>query len=88
MARESALARAETAAGQLLIFDRLIASAETAAAIEAIQAADIARVGARAVEAGRSACAVLGPAKAMPAAEAFQAALFGSLSATEAASQR
>jgi predicted Zn-dependent peptidase len=77
MARESALARAETAAGQLLIFDRLIASAETAAAIEAVQPADLARVGARAVEAGRSACAVLGPPKAMPAAEAFQTALFG-----------
>jgi predicted Zn-dependent peptidase len=77
MARESALARAETAAGQLLIFDRLIASAETAAAIEAVQPADLARVGARAVEAGRSACAVLGPAKSMPAAEAFQTALFG-----------
>jgi predicted Zn-dependent peptidase len=77
MARESALARAETAAGQLLIFDRLIASAETAAAIEAVQPADLARVGARTVEAGRSACAVLGPAKSMPAAEAFQTALFG-----------
>jgi predicted Zn-dependent peptidase len=77
MARESALARAETAAGQLLIFDRLIASAETAAAIEAVQPADLARVGARAVEAGRSACAVLGPAKSMPAGEAFQTALFG-----------
>jgi predicted Zn-dependent peptidase len=77
MARESALARAEAAAGQLLIFDRLIASAETAAAIEAVTPADLARVGARAVETGRSACAVLGPAKAMPAAEAFQAALFG-----------
>ena len=77
MARESALARAETAAGQLLIFDRLIASAETAAAIEAVGPADLARAGARAIEAGRSACAVLGPAKAMPAAEAFQAALFG-----------
>ncbi len=77
MARESALARAETAAGQLLIFDRLIASSETAQAIEAVDAADIARVGARAVQAGRSACAVLGPAKAMAAGEAFQTALFG-----------
>ena len=77
MARESALARAETAAGQLLIFDRLIASAETAAAIEAVGPADLARVGARAVEAGHSACAVLGPAKAMSAVEAFQTALFG-----------
>jgi len=73
----AALARAETAAGQLLIFDRLIASAETAAAIEAVQPADLAKVGARAVEAGRSACAVLGPPKAMPAVEAFQTALFG-----------
>jgi predicted Zn-dependent peptidase len=77
MARESALARAETAAGQLLIFGRLIASAETAAAIEAVQPADLARVGARAIEAGHSACAILGPLKAMPAADAFQTALFG-----------
>ena len=33
--------------------------------------------GDRAVEAGHSACAVLGPAKAMSAVEAFQTALFG-----------
>jgi predicted Zn-dependent peptidase len=77
MARESALARAEAAASQLLIFERLIATAEVAAAIDAIGPADLARVGARAVEAGRSACAVLGPARAMAAAESFQAALFG-----------
>ncbi len=77
MARESALARAETAAGQLLIFDRLIESAETAQAIDAVTAADLAHVGARLLESGRSACAVLGPKLALPAGEAFEAGLFG-----------
>ena len=77
MARESALARAEGAAGQLLVYERLIAPAETAAAVDAVGPADLARVGARSLEAGLSACAVLGPKSAMPAAEAFQAALFG-----------
>lgn len=77
MARESALARAEAAAGQLLVFDRLIRPAETADAIDAVTAVDIARVGARAVEVGQSACAVLGPRPAMQAGESFQTGLFG-----------
>jgi predicted Zn-dependent peptidase len=79
MARESALARAEAAAGQLLVFGRLIPPAETAAAIDAVTASDIARVGARSLEAGRSACAVLGPKSALSAASAFQTGLFGGL---------
>ena len=77
MARESALARAEGAAGQLLVYERLIAPMETAAAVDAVDAAAIARVGAASLRAGLSACAVLGPKSAMPAAEAFQASLFG-----------
>ncbi len=77
MARESALARAEAAAGQLLVFDRLIESAETAEVIDAVTAADLARVGARLLESGRSACAVLGPKPSLPAGEAFHAGLFG-----------
>lgn len=52
MARESALARAEQAAAQLLVFDRLIPTAETAARIDAVTAGDIADVGARVLAAG------------------------------------
>jgi predicted Zn-dependent peptidase len=77
MGRESALARAEAAAGQIFIFGRLIPPAETAAAIDAVQAADICRAGARFLAPGASACAVLGPKSALPAGEAFHAALFG-----------
>jgi predicted Zn-dependent peptidase len=75
MARESAAARAEQAAAQLLVHDRLIAPAETAAMIDAVGPADIARVGERALVSGRSACALLGPKSALAAAEAFHAGL-------------
>ena len=74
MGRESPLNRAEAAAGQTLLFDRLFAPAELAAAIDAVDAAAIGRVGARAMQ-GPSAAAVLGPKAAGPAARAFGAAL-------------
>ncbi len=74
MGRESPLNRAEAAAGQTLLFDRLFTPAELAAAIDAVDAPAIARVGARALE-GPSATAVLGPKKAGAAAEAFAVAL-------------
>jgi predicted Zn-dependent peptidase len=77
MARESTLARAEQAAGQLLLFGRLRGVAEIATAIDAVSAGDIARLGARVIEAGRCACAVLGPRRALPAADGFREALFG-----------
>ncbi|HLI67120.1 MAG TPA: pitrilysin family protein [Caulobacteraceae bacterium] len=77
MASESALARAEGAAGQLLVFGRTIPAAETAAAIDAVTAADIARAGARLLAPGRSVTTVLGPKAAQPAAQAFHTALFG-----------
>ncbi|HXQ12618.1 MAG TPA: pitrilysin family protein [Caulobacteraceae bacterium] len=77
MARESAAARAEQAAAQLLVHGRLSAPAETAAMIDAVAPADVARVGARALAPGRSACALLGPKSALAAAEAFHAGLFG-----------
>jgi len=76
MAAESTMARAEQAAGQLLIFGRLFSIAETAEAIDAVTAADLARLGER-ILSGASACAVLGPKRAMPAADAFQRTLFG-----------
>jgi predicted Zn-dependent peptidase len=76
MARESPLARAEQNAGQLFLFDRLLAPAELAAGIEAVTAADFARFGERLLAPGRSTVAVLGPKRAAAAApEAFRAAL-------------
>src|SRR5579871_1756184 len=75
MARESALARAEQAAAQLLVFDRLIPPAETAANIDAVTLEDVAHAAGQALAAGRSACAVLGPRAAARAAPAFQAGL-------------
>jgi predicted Zn-dependent peptidase len=77
MARESVLARAEQTAGQLLTFNRLYTVAETAAAIDAVTAADIQRLGARMLDAKACACAVLGPKRALSAGRAFQGALFG-----------
>jgi predicted Zn-dependent peptidase len=77
MARESALARAEQAASQILLFDRLMSTAEIAAEIDAVTPADIARVGQRVLEPRRCVGAVLGPKRSTAAAEGFQRALFG-----------
>ena len=71
MRREQPLARAEQNAGQILFFDRLFASTEIAAEIDAVDLAGLARVGERMIEGGRSASAVLGPAKAAAAGQAF-----------------
>jgi predicted Zn-dependent peptidase len=76
MARESVLARAEQAAGQVLAFGRLFTAAETAAAIDAVGEADIRRLGARLLADRACACAVLGPKRALKAGEAFEKALF------------
>ena len=77
MARESALARAEQAAGQMLTFGRLFTVEETSAAIDAVEAADLSRLGQRLLSQRACACAVLGPRQAMKAARAFETALFG-----------
>jgi len=76
MARESPLARAEQAAGQLLLFDRLFSPAELAEAVDAVSPADLRRVAARMIEPGSAAAAVLGPKAAMKAPETFASALF------------
>jgi predicted Zn-dependent peptidase len=68
MARESPLARADQAAGQLILFDRLFAVSELAEAVEAVSAADVARIGERALSGGK-AMAVLGPKAAAEAAD-------------------
>jgi predicted Zn-dependent peptidase len=75
MARESTLARAEQAAGQILLFDRTFTSAELAEAIDVVTLEDLRRVGARILAGGRSAGAVLGPKSAAGAVNAFREAL-------------
>lgn len=77
MARESPLARAEQAASHLLLFGRPIPPAETAAAIDRVEASDLARVGARLIAPGKAAVSILGPRGAQGAAKAFEKALFG-----------
>jgi predicted Zn-dependent peptidase len=77
MARESALARAEQAAGQLLTFGRLRPTAEIAADVDVVTPDDIARVGRRLIEPGLCVGAVLGPKRAGAAAARFQQTLFG-----------
>ncbi|HZZ87463.1 MAG TPA: pitrilysin family protein [Caulobacteraceae bacterium] len=76
MARESLSARAEQAAAQLHVFGRLLATHEIAERIDAVSAADIGRFAARVTASGLSAPAVLGPAAALGAADAFHEALF------------
>jgi predicted Zn-dependent peptidase len=75
MGREAPLNRAEQAAGQLILFDRLFPAEELAAEIDAVSAADFRRVGTRLLESGRSAATVLGPARAGAAVDAFRDAL-------------
>jgi predicted Zn-dependent peptidase len=77
MGRESALARAEHAAGQVLLFGRVLATAEIAEAIDSVGVADIARVGMRMLDHRHCASAVLGPKSALGAGEAFRRALLG-----------
>jgi predicted Zn-dependent peptidase len=74
MARESPPARAEQAAGQLFLFDRLFPPAELAALIDEVAIPDFQRLGRRLAADPRAAIAVLGPRKAAEAAEAFRRA--------------
>ena len=75
MARESPLARAEQAAGQVLLFGRLLTSAEIAQQIDAVEATDISALSDIILKPRRSVAAVLGPRPSLKAAEVFQAAL-------------
>jgi predicted Zn-dependent peptidase len=77
MGREQPLNRAEQSAGQALLFDRLFTAADLAAAIDAVTAADIARLAQRLVEPKLSVGSVLGSKAALNAPQAFEAALFG-----------
>ena len=77
MGRESALARAEQAAGQVLMFGKTLDPGDIAAEVDAVTAQDIAALMTRILEPRRTAMAVLGPKAALKAAPAFQQALFG-----------
>ncbi len=71
MARESPMARAEQSAARLLLFDRLLTPEELGRGIDAVELADLRRVGAGLVGSGRKVAAVLGPRRAAAALEAF-----------------
>jgi predicted Zn-dependent peptidase len=77
MGRESALARAEQAAGQVLLFGRALDPEATAAEVDAVTALDLARLTEAILAQRKVAVAVLGPKAALKAAPAFERALFG-----------
>lgn len=77
MGRESALARAEQAAGQVLLFGETLDPQAVAAEVDAVSPGQIAALVGKIVGPSRSATAVLGPKAALPAAERFEQALFG-----------
>ena len=77
MARESLTARAEQAAGQVLVFGRALPSSELADAVDRVTPEDIARIGARLLAPRQATVSVLGAKPAMDAAQRFEAALFG-----------
>ncbi|MDB5468333.1 MAG: peptidase family [Phenylobacterium sp.] len=77
MGRESALARAEQAAGQVLLCGRTLDPQEVAADIDIVTAADLVRLTERILDTRRAAVAVLGPKPSLKAAPAFERALFG-----------
>ncbi len=74
MARESPLSRAEQAAGQLFLFDRLFTPTELASLIDEVDIGAFQRLARRMAADPRAAIAVLGPRKAAEAAEAFRQA--------------
>lgn len=76
MAREQPLSRAEQAAGQVLLFDRLYPPAELSFEVDAVTAADVARLGQRLLDSRRCATAILGAKSALKAGPAFEKALF------------
>jgi predicted Zn-dependent peptidase len=77
MGREGALARAEQAAGQVLLFGRTLDPAEIAAEVDAVTPADLVKLTERILAPKKAAVAVLGPKSSLKAAPAFEAALFG-----------
>ena len=76
MGRESALARAEQAAGQVLLFGKTLDPDDVAAEVDAVAPGDLVRLTERILASGKAAVAVLGPKTSLKAAQAFEKALF------------
>jgi len=77
MGREGALARAEQAAAQVLLFGRTLSAEEVAAEVDEVTPGDIARLAQEMLASKKLAAAVLGPKSALGAAAAFERALYG-----------
>ena len=77
MGRESALARAEQAAGQVLLFGRTLDPEAIAVEIDAVTPAQLAALTVRILDHRKATVAILGPKAAHGAAERFERALFG-----------
>jgi predicted Zn-dependent peptidase len=77
MGRESALARAEQAAGQVLLFGETLDPQAVAGEIDTVTAEQIAALTAKILAPGKAATAILGPKPALSAAERFEQALYG-----------
>ncbi|HEX5263419.1 MAG TPA: pitrilysin family protein [Phenylobacterium sp.] len=77
MGREGALARAEQAAGQVLLFGHALDPLAVAAEVDAVTPADLVTLTKQILDQKRAAMAVLGPKAALKAAPAFEKALFG-----------
>jgi predicted Zn-dependent peptidase len=77
MGREGALARAEQAAGQVLLFGRTLDPSDIAAEVDAVTPADLMKLTEQILAPKKAAVAVLGPKTSLKAAPAFEAALFG-----------
>ena len=77
MARESPLARAEQAAGQVLLFGEPLDTASLGARIDAVEESDLLRLGSQLLAPGLCAVSALGPKAAGKATEAFRRGLFG-----------
>jgi predicted Zn-dependent peptidase len=75
MGRESALARAEQAAGQVLLFGRTLEPETVAAEVDAVTPQQLADLTRKILAPGKAAVAVLGPKAALRAAEVLAQAL-------------
>ncbi len=77
MGREGALARAEQAAGQVLLFGKTLDPNEIAEEVDAVAPGDLVRVTQNILSSGKAAVAILGPRTSLKAGPAFEKALFG-----------
>jgi len=88
MGREGALARAEQAAGQVLLFGRTLDPAEVAAGVDAVTPADLVALTDRILAHKAAAVAVLGPKAALKAGATRSAGVTASTPAATSAGSR